>query len=149
MRAIISMGVPHTSITILLAKTFSNHLKHILRSLNTFLSFFKSISSIKMEGQQGFNPHNKSKNDPFHQEGFQQTGFQPTDAPTAPSFSQGGFNSTNIGFQPPPDQQKVTITSEKLSEIESAVKSAQDALDKLNNLISDIAFTPQKSTAFD
>ena len=144
------MGVPHSSIVILLTKTFSNHLKHIPKFfLALILTLFKSISSIKMEAQQGFIPQNESNTNTFHQGGFQQTGFQPTNTPAAPSFSQGGFNPTNIGFQPPPDQQKVTITSEKLSEIESAVKSAQDALDKLNNLISDIAFTPQKSTAFD
>ena len=70
---------------------------------------------------------------------------------------QGGFNAPsegkssefqNKGYEPPPGQ-RTTLSSEEFREIEIAVKAAQDALDKASSLIARVAFTPQRSTAFD
>ena len=94
--------------------------------------------------QTGFQPTNDESS-----KGFQQTGFQPTNDESSKGFQQTGFQPTNTGYQPLPAQQKTTISAEKFSEIEQAVKAAKAALDKVNDLISDIAFTPQPSGGFD
>lgn len=110
--------------------------------------------------QTGFKPVEPPLSSDFSQGGFQpvgndgprdyqQTGFQPTNKSDSQGFHQSGFQSTNMGFQPPSGQRKTTISAEKLSEIENAVKAAQGALDKVSKLVSDIVFTPQTSTGFD
>ncbi|KAK0512309.1 hypothetical protein JMJ35_005437 [Cladonia borealis] len=94
--------------------------------------------------QTGFQPANDESS-----KGFQQTGFQPTDTSASPTFNSSGFQPVKTGYQPLPAQQKTTISAEKFSEIEQAVKAAKAALDKVDDLISDIAFTPQPSGGFD
>ena len=108
----------------------------------------------------GFQPVNDEGSKDFQQTGFQptneegskdfqQTGFQPTDKSASPTFNSSGFQPVKTGYQPTPAQQKTTISAEKFSEIEQAVKAAKAALDKVSSLISDIAFTPQPSGGFD
>jgi len=102
-----------------------------------------------MEGQHGYVPPTESKTENPQQPGYHQTGFQPTNDESSKGFQQTGFQPTNTGYQPLPAQQKTTISAEKFSEIEQAVKAAKAALDKVNDLISNIAFTPQPSGGFD
>ncbi|MCJ1405373.1 hypothetical protein MMC11_008600 [Xylographa trunciseda] len=97
--------------------------------------------------QGGFSPVKDDGSTGFHQTGFHQTGFQPTDTSASSGFTQSGFQPQETGFHPPPGQ-KTTISTEKFSEIEAAVKAAKEALDKVSSLIQDIAFTPQPSAGF-
>ena len=101
------------------------------------------------EGAKGFEQTGFKPTTDEDSKDFQQTGFQPTDTLTPTAFNSKGFQSTNTGYQPLPDQQKTTISAEKFSEIEQAVKAAKRALDKVNDLISEIAFTPQPNSGFD
>ena len=110
--------------------------------------------------QTGFQPANDEGPKDYQQTGFQptndegskdfqQTGFQPTDTSASPTFNSSGFQPVKTGYQPLPAQQKTTISAEKFSEIEQAVKAAKAALDKVSSLILDIAFTPKPSGGFD
>ena len=120
--------------------------------------------------QSGFEPTNDFESSGFQQTGFKpaddfkSTGFQETDVqPTskfnsagfqevgsepAGNFNSTGFQQTETGFQPPSGQQ-TTMSAGKFREIEDAVKAAQDAVNKVSSLLSEIAFTPQKSAGFE
>ncbi|CAD6587869.1 MAG: hypothetical protein ASARMPRED_003262 [Alectoria sarmentosa] len=117
-----------------------------------------------MSDQPSSIPPTDSKTEDSQKPEFNDEGFQPVDQATSAGLTHSSFNATNDdgfkgfgnqGFQPiaapgflqtgfQPVGRNLTIDAEKYTEIGKAVRAAQEALDKLRNLVSDIAFIPQK-----
>ena len=126
------------------------------------ISMEGELSSV--ESESGSMPHPKPKNtriqiaDQTTLLGFQQTGFQPVKdiSPTKGEFGQkkpfqDGLQQESFqqtGFQPFQGQ-TTTMSAEKFNEIEVAIRAAQEALNTASSLISEVAFVPQKSAAFE
>lgn len=117
-----------------------------------------------MSDQRSSIPPTDSKTEDSQKPEFNNKGFQPVEQATSAGLTHSGFDATsddgfngfgNKGFQPvaapgywqsgfQPVGRILTIDAGQYTEIGKAVRAAQEALDKLRILVSDIAFIPQK-----